>query len=281
MKSQRFNQITGLLAGILLCLLISKPALGQDFRLFTKVFDLSFETEKPPVISRSLSLFHAGKVYDYIDTTGEVTIYEPAKKRFLILDTQRDIVTIADLDEIKHHLKVAHKVTLEHINSLKQKKSKNAEDQNKTMNAIEHLVFQLNPKFETKFDATSNQLILQGTGIRYSATATKNESKELVDSFVKFTDWTARLNYVLHPRAVFPASRLVLNEQIKIHQLIPTSVELKTAKMHLKAEHQIQWSLAARDRSLIHRWNRQLKSKSIKTVTLREYQRIVLASGKN
>ena len=46
---------------------------AQDFRISTRVYNQAPTTDakRSPVISRSLSLFHAGKVYDYIDTINE------------------------------------------------------------------------------------------------------------------------------------------------------------------------------------------------------------------
>ncbi len=260
--------------------MVSTPLLGQDYRLFTKVSDVSQSNEKPRIIGRSLSLFHAGKVYDYIDSTGEVTIFEPSKKRFIILDTKREIFTVADLDEIKHHLKVARKVIQEHIETLSSQTKENRKDQQETEKVIQNLIFQRDPEFQIDYRSSSRSLTLQGTGIRYSATGAKNNSKELVNAFFKYTDWVARLNYVLHPRAVSPESRLILNEELRRRQLMPTSVELKTDHLHLRANHQIHWSLDARDRRLIHRWTTLLKNKSTKKVTLRAYQRIAVA-GKN
>ena len=270
--------LTRLIAVVLLCTITSTSLWGQELHFYTKVYDLSSKAKKPPVIARSLSLFHAGKVYDYVESIGEVTIFEPVKNRFLILDTKRDILTVADLDEIKHHLKVAHQVTEDHIQKLQQRKYNHQKDEQDAMQVAKHLTFQLKPTFQIEHDTASNRITLKGTGIQYIASSAKNDSKEVVNAFLKYTDWTARLNYVLHPGAVFPASRIVLNEQLKKHQSIPTSVELKTDKVHLSAEHQVHWNLDARDRSLIHRWNQQLKSKSIKKVTLREYQRITLTS---
>lgn len=269
---------TILFTTVLFCLMVSTPLLGQDYRIFTKVSDISQSREKPNTLGRSLSLFHAGKVYDYIDSTGEVTVFEPAKNRFIILDTKREIFTVADLGEIKHHLKVARKVINEHIQTLSNQTKENSKDKQDTEKVIQNLTFQLNPQFQ--IDDSSNALTLQGTGIRYSATGAKNNSKELVNAFFEYTDWIARLNYVLHPRAVSPESRLILNEQLRTRQLMPISVELKTDNLYLRAEHQIHWSLNARDRRMIHRWTTLLKSKSTKKVTLRAYQRIVVA-GKN
>ncbi|MGH7199902.1 MAG: hypothetical protein ACREJB_04815, partial [Planctomycetaceae bacterium] len=61
------------------------PLAAQEFRIYTRVYDASTTGEEPAVVTRSLSLFHAGKVYDYIDTLGEVTVFEPAQDRVHIL----------------------------------------------------------------------------------------------------------------------------------------------------------------------------------------------------
>ena len=52
---------------------------AQDFAVYTIVFDLDAKGSNSP-IARSRTLFHAGKVYDVITGSGEVTIMEPAHR---------------------------------------------------------------------------------------------------------------------------------------------------------------------------------------------------------
>jgi hypothetical protein len=80
---------------------------AQECRIYTVVYDESGEptsgvvdrSPQPRVLSRSLSLMHAGKVYDSIDALGEVTIFDPAERRFTILNTKHTLAASVSFDE--------------------------------------------------------------------------------------------------------------------------------------------------------------------------------------
>ena len=98
---------------------------AQEFRIYTRVSlanapagTATLSGEKANVIARSLTLFHAGKAYDYIDTIGEVIIFEPAQHRFLILHTGKDVATSVDFDELNNLLKVARQETEAYVTRL-------------------------------------------------------------------------------------------------------------------------------------------------------------------
>ena len=85
----------------------------------------------------------------------------------------------------------------------------------------------------------------------------------------------------MHPQALYPESRLALNEHLRAHRQMPMQVELESSigmPIHLRAEHQIHWKLDATDRSLIHEWESLLKSDTTRQVTFQEYQRTLLIS---
>ena len=59
---------------------------AQEIRLYTTIRDPA----RDQVLVRSLMLFHAGKVYDYIDSANEVTMFEPVHRRFTILNLREN-----------------------------------------------------------------------------------------------------------------------------------------------------------------------------------------------
>ena len=70
---------------IVACLL-SLPGFlnAQEMRVYTTVRNLrgsAVSEDRAPVVARSLTLFHAGKVYDYVEAAKELTIFEPAHHR--------------------------------------------------------------------------------------------------------------------------------------------------------------------------------------------------------
>jgi hypothetical protein len=54
-------------------------AAAQDMRVYTTVRAVGENRQDSPILAESLTLFHAGKTYDYMENVGEVIIYEPAR----------------------------------------------------------------------------------------------------------------------------------------------------------------------------------------------------------
>src|SRR5688572_4319236 len=84
------------------------PAAGQDMSVYTTVSAVGKSSAKPEVIGRSLTLFHAGKVYDYMEDVGEVVILEPINNRFVILGSNY-LASRVDQAELQQFLKVARR----------------------------------------------------------------------------------------------------------------------------------------------------------------------------
>lgn len=268
------------LSGLLtLVLLISaKPAvLAQEFRITTRVYNESSETGsgRAPVISRSLSLFHAGKVYDYIDTVDEIIIFEPAHHRFTILNTRRAMAAHVHFDEVKRLLKLRRSETQNYLSQLDTTGNPVAE------RVSSSLLFQMDPQFEEKFDAERNQLLLDGGLLRYRVECADHDSAEVVQAYLAYADWIARLNSVLHPQSLSPESRLALNASLRKLGKVPTEVELHAAfesDLHLRARHKFGWHLDRLDRSLIHKWETLLKDDALLWTTFPDYQLKLLTS---
>lgn len=257
-------------------------ASAQEMRIYTRLFDetaaehASTGSRKPaPVVARTLSLFHAAKVYDYIDTLGEVIIYEPGRRQFTILNTKRSLVTSIHFDELTHLTKLGLDETEKYLQELEQ--SNNAD----SVEAASALRFQLNPRFRTQFDQTSMRLKMTGEFIEYEVRGVTVESERTLEAYLNYADWTKRLNYVLHPNAMFPAPRLALNQAMREYRVFPVQVDLVSnieARSHLRAEHEIQWKLTPSDRTWIAQWETLLNSENTKKVSFRQYQQAVLVS---
>lgn len=245
---------------------------AQEMRVYTRVSDVADDGGKP---SRSLSLFHHGRVYDYIPAADEVTILEPAHNRFTLLNAGRNIATTVEFDEIQRILKVSGDVVRARVTELDGESDRAARD------VVEFLKFQLDPKFEPLFNESRGTLQLKSRMLIYSVEATVPQDTSVVTLWAKYADWTARLNYVLHPGAVLPAPRLALNAMMRQKKMIPTRVELQTniaPKRHLRAEHRIDWELDPGSLTLINRWETLLRSRTVKRVTFAQYQRTLLTA---
>lgn len=245
------------------------PCHAQEFRIRTTVYHHQQDLD-PAIVSRSVSIFHGDKVFDLVDGLGEITIFDPARKRLIILNESRMIKAVINYDEIKNLLNVGRHQTQEYIHDqLKRKQSTGKE-------IAAQLKFQLDPVFGIQFEESKKQLVLESQLINYRVQCVVPQQKAAVGSYLQFADWMARLNYVLHPYTLPPASRIMLNEELRSRDLIPTEVELQTRleeKLHLRAEHRIHWKLDHKDRGLIHQWETLRKNKDVKTITIQEYLR--------
>ena len=90
------------LTACLLTLLGSSSAFAQGYRVEGQVYRVAPSNEDGQVnetrLSSSVTLFHNGRVYDYVESADEVIIFEPTARRFTILNTARELVTTADFD---------------------------------------------------------------------------------------------------------------------------------------------------------------------------------------
>lgn len=94
----------------LLCLrgLVAGTIGAEEFRIYTTVTDLSAADKgKPRLLSKSMTLFHAGKVYDYLESAEETVIHEPAQSRFLV-NRRHNLATEITHDEIRRYLGLAN-----------------------------------------------------------------------------------------------------------------------------------------------------------------------------
>ncbi|WP_166821574.1 hypothetical protein [Thalassoroseus pseudoceratinae] len=251
---------------------------GQDFRIYTRVYnEASPNQTRASVLGRSLSLFHAGKVYDYIEngSESEVIIYEPSQERFVVLNTSRNLATTIHFDEVAHKMHLARQVTENRITELETQQPPASPD------VLDQLRFPLEANLVEHFDAEQNLLTLSSPHLTYSARCVEIENQEVVDFYLEYADQIAQLNYILHPNALYPKPRLELNRHLRRLVRLPVEVRLRSSigvETQLRAEHQVHWKLDAGDRSLIHEWESTLKSELTKNVPLNEYQRALLIS---
>ncbi len=255
--------------------LLSAHAGAQEFRLYTTVTDISLSDKaKPRVLSKSLTLFHAGKVYDYLEALEETVIHEPAQNRFLVLNRRHDLATEITHDEIRRFLGLAGTQARELIAEWQREGAARQAD-------IESLEFQLVPEFHVRADEKNRKMSLLSPRFRYDASVAAGPSPEIVQAYLKAADWTAQLNSVLHPHALLPEPRLRLNDELRERGVLPVEVELRIEgdrPLHLKAVHQWTWSLEKTDRTYIHNWETQLRSADFKLTPFRQFQQQTLTA---
>lgn len=265
----------------MLCLAVAVCALfpaqvtrGQDLRVYTSVVNVSHEGESPTILSSSLTLFHAGKVYDYMEEIGEVVIYEPSHHRFIILGKDFS-ATEVPFAELNHFLEAAQQESVKYIRELA---SKNSEENARLAATIR---FQLQPDFQKNFLEESQTLQFRGSSMNYDVRTGAAPSPEVVNRYLDYADWAARLNYVLHPHSAFPAPRLSLNEALRKRKLLPVQVDRTThldGIERLRASHSFSFELQPVDKRHISHWERTLLSDQVRWLTFHEYQQQLLAA---
>lgn len=265
-------------ARIVLVLLIAACCVpiahGQELRVYTRTVDLTgLPTEqhaKAPIVARSLTLFHANKVYDYIDSAREITVYDPIQKRFTILHEASGTVTTISSDQIRRFLEMAEDEALQMIAS---------GQRNGTGASLEFLRFQLKPKFAVQFEESTRRVRLEHAQMRYEADCAAPPEGMIAKAYFDYTDATAELNAILHPHSLMPAPRLQLNEELRHRDLLPRSVRRQIngpMTSDLRADHEWVWTLSDYDRQMIAKWDRQLRDENIRKLEFRQFQQETL-----
>jgi hypothetical protein len=252
-------------SGLVLLLVCASAARAQEFRVYTKILDARApaDTRKagpPRLVGRSTSLFYAGKAYDYLDSGNQMTIFEPAQERFVIVDDSRKLVTVISFEHIENRLFQAVKKTEQHIAELEEQHTEKA----KRLAGL--LRFQLKPVFKTTYDEKQHRLNLSSPFLSYEVKCNAHDSEKVIVDYLDYADWAARLNFLLNDRALLPGPRLALNDILRRRQFLPVEVALNASHLHLRAEHRFDWNLDAHDRTMIAHWEKLLTSGTLKEV---------------
>ncbi|HEY0984659.1 hypothetical protein [Schlesneria sp.] len=253
-------------------------SLAQEVRVYTTIRDLSgppapSRSDSSRVVVRSLMLFHAGKVYDYIEPAGEVTIFELAHRRFTVLNPRRQLSTELTQDEIRQFLGLAEDEAQKRMAALAEEASASS------LKAQQVLWFQFHPDFETRFEPDKLQLSLTAEHYQYNVEGFKPTSPELVEQYLHVADWIAQFNSVLHPQSLFPAPRMRLNQELRARELLPLSIDLRAETepvLHLQARHEWTWKFQKTDRQLIADWDKLLRDPNLRKVPFRQFQQEML-----
>ncbi len=265
-----FHKPVSGLAGIAVLLFCAAAAPAQDFRVYTRIFDVRASEpaeNKGPSSSlrgRSTSLFHAGKVYDYLDAGQQMLIFEPAHERFVIIDGSIRQMTVVPFEFIENRLFRAGKATEEKIAELRR------EGTSQALRQADLLQFYLTPKFKESYDAKKHLLTLSGPFLSYEVDCSEHDSAELIQVYLNYADRAQQMNYLMNPRAMPPAPRLAVNEALRRRKLLPVKVTLHASRrdgLHLSAEHKFRWELDATDRRTITEWEKLMTAGGLKELS--------------
>lgn len=209
------------------------PARGEDFRVENKVF-MGNDSEAKILSS---TIFYGGVVYDFLEKPREITVFDKARKRFVLLDPARRLRTEVSTDEVEalnHNLKTW---------AVAQKDA-----------AVRFLG---DPKFEETIDGKTGELVFTSPWITYRVAADPAESEEIARQYREFCDWHIQLNARLHPGYKQTFARLIVNEALEKRKAVPREVHLTIKskvpfqKTTARSEHQLIRRLLPSDRDRV------------------------------
>lgn len=255
-------------------LFLCDSGVAQEMRIYTTIRDRSTGATVKHSDQRSLMIFHAGKVYDYIEPAQEVTVFEPAHRRIIVINLRHQLRSELMQDQIRKYLGMAEEEAQKRLTIVDENLSPSSR------RSLEFLQFQLKPDFVTTYDSPKAQLSLTNSRFQYVATGLfAPPSQDFVEKYLHVADWMSQFNSVLHPQSLLPGPRMKLNQELRNKGLLPSTVELRTETdppIHLQAQHEWTWNLQTTDRQMIDEWEKQLQNPEIRIVSFLQFQHEML-----
>ncbi len=232
------------------------PSLAEEFRVENKIF---VGGDKEPR-TQSTTIFYEGLVYDYLQRPAEVTIFDKARRRFVLLDPTRRVKTEISADE---------------IGAL----NKNLRDWAASQ-SDPYLQFLANPKFEEEFDEGTGQLKFTSAWLTYRVVTVDSQSEAIARQYRDFSDWYTLLNTRINPGSKLPFARLAINEALEKRGQLPKEVHLTMRtrrglpfqKVTIRSEHLLVRTLVQSDRDRIKQSDEFMGM--FRPVDFQEYQKM-------
>ena len=230
---------------------IGKPVLAADFHVENAVY---VEGQSEP-ISRGVTIFQEGLVYDFLNQPGEVIIFDKAHRRFILIDSGRHVRSEISMDDVQGFVNRVKQRLAGHPNS--------------------NVRWMADPAFDESFAAENSLLTLKSPEITYQAEIQATDSATAAQ-YHEFSDWYAKFNLALDPKSRPPFPRMSLNDAIERHQGIATKVHLTAALgskgtvTKITSRHQIALQLDSNDMARAAEARESLRN--FQGVSFRDYQ---------
>lgn len=191
---------------------------------------------------KTSTIFSDGAVFDFIGDNGEITIYRPESKIFILLDPIHRIQTELALEKIDSFL--------DRIRSLFTQK----DDLFKR--------FMAHPEFDFSKSEDGNEFLFQSKWIDYRIKTRSFEDPNLIDSFFDFSDAYSKLNIYLNPGTTTPFARIHINQYLrKDHRfpehftlsVYPGGKRLFSKAVKIESQHTLIRRLSEKDKGRIIR----------------------------
>ncbi|MFZ1934448.1 MAG: hypothetical protein WCB27_23550 [Thermoguttaceae bacterium] len=211
----------------------SLEAIGEDFRVDNAVF----AGDKKEPISQSVTIFHEGIVYDCMTKPAETVVFDGTMKRFVLLNmedgTRAELSTREVTSSLSRYERLLKEMIAKKPDALSQ--------------------FMADPKFQEQFDESAGKVTLSSPLVNYTLVLSPGRDDAAAGQYRDFSDWYARLNVLLTPRALPPFGRLAVNAAVAKRKAIPSQVTLtitsaKSGKRQtIRSTHRVVRPLTAAD----------------------------------
>lgn len=207
---------------------------AQEFSITTEIYLAG----KSVPNSSNLTLFSNGVFYDFMfggkisDHAQEIVIYDARNKRFILLKPEEEVRAEIFVEDVGNF-----------VDSLKT-----------DVELQKRIGFLLDISFdEVSFE--NDVLAMNSDRLRYKAKGIRPKDQPHFDLILDFMNQYARLN-ATKVGTFPPFARLKLNEQLKLHNLVPTEVEMTLSLDDgtintAKSKHKIDWRVSEDDRERI------------------------------
>jgi hypothetical protein len=249
------------LCGMMFCGAWASRSGAEEFRVESKVYAGKDDAST----SESVTLFADERVYDFLSSPSEITVFDFPRGRIVLLDTNRKLRTELTTDKLN-----------EFTDQLRVRAARQTD-------AL--LKFAANPKFDESH-SDAQWLQFSSPHMTYRVHPTKPDDPTVVREYRMFSDWSARLNAMIHPGALPPFPRLELNAVLERNGEIPESVQLTLAAQNrlmgkptmLRSEHELTMRLLPTDRKRIDEAGKYLVT--FPEVSMEEYLRPIQQQAK-
>jgi hypothetical protein len=212
-------------------------ARGVEFRIENKVY---VDQEKDPVAG-SVTIFADEMVYDVLDGQREITVFDRAHGRFVLLDPAHRIRTEISVGRLQQ--------AMEQLQTWAYAQ------------ADPYLRFLAAPKFDRQGATAAGGLEFASPWVTYLVMPQGPADGEIARAYQEFSNGYCALNTLTNPGGRPPFARMIVNDALGQKKLIPRQVTLtirpregQTAKRTtIRSQHQFTPRLTAADRQQMAR----------------------------
>lgn len=254
---------------VIAVLFVASSVGAQEFRVYTSVTAARDGQPVGPVLSRSNTIMHAGRSYDHIPEIGELVVCDPVKRQITLVH-RGEIGAKLVFEELAQYVNVGRTET--------EKYAEEISTSSEGLVVAQALRFQLLPVFEKSL--IGDKLVLDSELWRYEVSLAQEVDAGFASRYADYADMAARLNFVLHPKAFFPAVREQLNAEVRSAGRVPTRVLLSANlgdRVELVADHKYYWSLDDIDRRQVLKFDEMSNSNAIEWLSFRDYQQRMIS----